>query len=477
MKKQIYIFVLMAAAQLSHAHQNVNDLLEGYLKNDLDLQKLTSQVQQKLLTKKSTAVSNGISVQLSTGTVTITGGDSTQIEFSPELEVKIPQAENLTLSAFTSVSVSSDEDSKTFTSTSLSLAADIYSGAGEERKITLLEAERDYLETRRSLQNGFLETETEFYESLKSLYEIASQIVSAEKSLYEDTIDFEKIKAQGYSTGSTTYRLAQSEVKTDEHNVEVYRHKLEREVKIFASKCGTSYDEKNALDFLPSEIMSVEPVNVDSFKKENYVKIENAVWTNYINELKRKADKTHTLKGSAGYTFDNKVSGSNSTENKYADTVDASLSYTWDSTALTATAGVSVPVDSGNPIYKLGLSFNPSQFIISKLQKLSDEEAAKIEELAVKSAHSDYETAVISQRTSAADILWDKSVLEENYDMYVTLEKDTALYLKRGIISESEYKSAQVNKENYRIKLLINALELIIYNNETKVLFVRDEEL
>ncbi|MCR5217942.1 hypothetical protein [Treponema sp.] len=474
MKKRIYLCLLLCISQFASAHQNVNDLLEGYLKNDLDLQKLTSQVKQELLSKKSVNVSKGISLSLSTGTVTISSGDDSEIEFSPELEVSIPQVDNLTLSASTNVSISSDEDNKTFSSTSLSFTADIYSGAGEERKISLLEADRDLLEARRSLQNGYLDAETEFYEELKDLYEIAADIVSAEKSLYEDKLDFEKVKAQGYSTGSTTYRLAQSEVKTDEHNVEVYRHKLERQVKIFASKCGASYEEVNAADFLPAEILAVEVIDVDSFARENYSAIESAVWTKYINDLKRKADKSHTLKGSAGYTFDNKVSSS---EDKYADTVDASLSYTWDDTALTASAGVSLPVDSGDPVYKLGLSFNPSQFLIANIQRLSDEEEAKIEELAIKSAGNAYDTAVISQRTSAADLLWDKGVLEENYDMYSTLEKDMASYFKKGIITESEYKSAQVNKENYRIKLLINALELIIYNNETRTMFVRDDEL
>ena len=61
--------------------------------------------------------------------------------------------------------------------------------------------------------------------------------------------------------------------------------------------------------------------------------------------------------------------------------------------------------------------------------------------------------------------------------MYTSLAKDTALYFERGIISESEYKSAQVNKENYRIQILINNLDLIIYNDETRLLFTRDEEL
>ena len=45
------------------------------------------------------------------------------------------------------------------------------------------------------------------------------------------------------------------------------------------------------------------------------------------------------------------------------------------------------------------------------------------------------------------------------------------------MISESEYKTAEVNKENYRIQCLLDQIDLIIYNNNTKLKFTRDEEI
>lgn len=111
----------------------------------------------------------------------------------------------------------------------------------EKRKIALLESERELLEAQRSLQDGFLSAETEFYKSLKTLYEIAASIVQEEKNLYEDKLLFEETKAKGYSPTSTKYRLAQSEVLNDEHKVEIYKRKLEREIRIFASKCGIEF--------------------------------------------------------------------------------------------------------------------------------------------------------------------------------------------------------------------------------------------
>ena len=61
--------------------------------------------------------------------------------------------------------------------------------------------------------------------------------------------------------------------------------------------------------------------------------------------------------------------------------------------------------------------------------------------------------------------------------MYSALERDTMRWFRNGIVTESEYKAAVVNKEKYRVQCLIDVIECIMYNNETKLLFVRDEEL
>ena len=60
--------------------------------------------------------------------------------------------------------------------------------------------------------------------------------------------------------------------------------------------------------------------------------------------------------------------------------------------------------------------------------------------------------------------------------MYSELESDLEKYFKAGVTKESEYLSAKTNKEKYKIKLLINDIDLIIYNNETNLLFNRDEK-
>lgn len=84
---------------------------------------------------------------------------------------------------------------------------------------------------------------------------------------------------------------------------------------------------------------------------------------------------------------------------------------------------------------------------------------------------------MVDQQQSLSDIIWSRQTNAETYEMYVRLEKDMAEYLKAGIITESEYLNAFANREQYRLQLLINDIDLIIYNNTTKLLFCRDEEI
>ena len=456
---------------LTESSKSIQTLLEGYLRNDLTLQNLSAEVGKQILEKEITEIDNSWSFTLETGTVTITTGESAGIELNPEVTVTVPQANNLTLGLESTVSLAFSDSAETgLEDTSLSLSADIISSTAAERKIALLKAEREVLELQRKLQNQFVQAEKDFYSELKDLYSIATEIVKAEKDLYEDQLDFEQIVAQGYSKTSSKYRTAQMEVLSDQHTVETARHKLEREVRIFASECGAEYDCEDPMDFLPADIPAVEAVDVLSFDKEDYTEIESAKWTQYINTLTREAETEITLTGSAGYTFNNSKTSS--------DTVDVASSFKWKDTGLGLSAGVSVPVNSSSaPVYSFGVSFDPLALKKAGLEDQQEELTVKQEELAVQSAEISYDTAVISQQSELNDIEWNRSTNAEALELYTDLEADTLKWFKQGIVNESEYKTAAVNKENYRIQCIVNDIELIIYNDETTLLFCRDQEL
>lgn len=472
MERKPFLAVLMLCFSLEGFCEgpSIHELMSGYLRNSLSLLSLSADIEDSFLVAEAARISNGIGFQISTGTVQVSGGDGLEVSFLPQAEIVLPKASNLALSVSSDVEVGGDE--KTLRDTSLAVGVDVLSGSRELSLIEVEEGERAVLEARRALQNGFVTAETDFFRSLRDLYEIAATLVAAQRDLYEDSLEFEQIKAQGYSSSSSRYRLAQIDVLTDEQNVSVYQRSLERETKIFASECGIEYTGENVLEFLPSEIPQMEPVEISSFPKEDFAETENARWTLEINSRRRKANRAVSVSANAGYTFDKEIhSGS------FRDTVDMGTALTWNGSGFTASAGVSFPVDGDDPVYSFGLGFSPDQhklFSISKEQEALEEQK---ESIAVSEAEKNYELAVVAQSSSLTDILWNKTMYDESYDLYTQLESDMALYFDQGIITESEYRSAQVNKENSRIQRIINAIDLIIYNNETMLYFVRDEEL
>jgi len=464
-------FFLSVNAGILKAEETVENLLSGYLKNNLTVKQLSSEMENQILESKASKIENGMDFHLESGTVTIQTGSPSYISLSPSANLSIPKARNLTLSISSDVEKESEE-SFSFTNSSIALEADLYSKNALAQEIIKIKADRAVLEAKRALQNGFVTAEKEFYTELKSLFTTAASIVSAEEDLYEDQIEFNEIKAKGYSSSSIKYRQAQMEVLSDQRTVEINRHDLERQTKIFAAKCGIEYKGTSALSFLPSSIPQVSPVKVSSFSKDDYTEIESAKWTNYINSLERKADSPVTIRGSAGYTIKNTSTSGD------RDTVDLGSSLTWNDTGLTANAGVSLPVSGKlDPVYTFGFSFEPNAFLLADIEDKQDKIAEEQERIAIDSAKTNYRTSFISQNTSLADIKWEKETNLESFKMYESLTKDTERYYKDGYLTESEYKSAAANKENYRLQCIINDIELIIYNDETKLLFCRDEEL
>ena len=198
------------------------------------------------------------------------------------------------------------------------------------------------------------------------------------------------------------------------------------------------------------------------------------LWTNKINQLERDAEKFFTLNANAGYTFANSSTGSSSK----TDTVDFGTGMTFADTGLSASAGVSIPTTSEdhNPIFTFGISIDPSAFRQAKITSQIEKLEAEQEAISIQSARNNYQTAVTTQAAELADIQWNKSSNTETYNLYKSLAADLQTWYKRGITTESEWRSAEVNKEKYRIQLLLNDIDLIIYNNETLLLFTRDQE-
>ena len=330
-----------------------------------------------------------------------------------------------------------------------------------------MQAERTLTQAKRNLQNEALQTETDFYTALKALLTSTSEIITAESELYTDTIEFESIKAKGYSTSSSTYKLAQMEVLSDQHEIESKRRSLLHDYIIFYKECGYEISLEDDVDFydlIPSDIPVVAALNIEDFDSEKYTEIEEALWTYEINSLSRSAQKNFTLSANGGYTFNNSDTSSN--------TVDAGLSSTIG--GLNLTAGVSIPLTGANPAYTLSATLSPNTFRKNSITKKTNDLTEEQELLAIEEARLNYGTVIVDKQQELQDLNWTKESCQESLEMYEKLSSELKNYFEAGIIKESEYLSALSNAKSYKVKLISNSIDYIIYNNEIQSLFVTE---
>ena len=213
--------------------------------------------------------------------------------------------------------------------------------------------------------------------------------------------------------------------------------------------------------------MKVEAAPIPQSNAIDTFKIESGNWTYTINSLERKSKKNYSLSASAGYTFDNSTTKS--------DSVDASLSGTVG--GLTLGAGVSMPVgtEKNTPTVTLSATLSPNSFIKNSITKQQNDLTEEQELLSIQSAEAKYETAVVESQQKLETLLWEQKTVEENLSMYEELEKDTEKLYRQGFVSESDYLSAKTDRSAYTLKKVTNQLDLIIYNDEVIMNFVSEE--
>ena len=475
-KKLIFLFISLFLLTALNA-QTVPDtitLLLSYVENDSELKNLTLAAKKAALSYQSAKIDTGFDITLSSGTITLQASDDgSSFTATPSIKASFPQASNLSLTAKTNYS-SESADSK-LNDTSVALGVDIISSAVIANKLTKLKAERTLTEAQRKIEKRAIAAEKEFYTALKGLLTSINSIMTKRQTLYEDSIELEAKKVQGYSKSSSTYRQAELKVISDQHDIESAIHSFKYDCVVFYKKCGYNLeidDKADLMSFIPSGIEEVEPAVVSQFDKELYTEIESANWTHYINSMERSSKKTYSLSASAGYTFANSSTKS--------DSVDAGLSGTIG--GLTLGAGVSLPVGNTgkssngfSPVYTFSASINPNTFRKNSITKQQNELTEEQELLAIQTAESAYETKVVELQQKLDTLLWEKKTSEETISMYDDLEKDMAQLFKQGYISETEYLSSKNNLNSSIIKKISNLIDLIIYNDDVISNFVSEK--
>ena len=465
-----FLAIINAEPQSSQRLPDTTTLLLSYVENDAELKNLILAAKKSALSYQSAKIDTGFDVTLSSGSVTLqVNDDGTKLTAKPSVKMSLPQASNLSVTAQTNFS--SESSNTSLSNTSVAVGIDIISSAVISNKLTKLKAERAVTEAQRKIEKRAIAAEKEFYTALKNLLSSINTIMTKRQTLYEDSIDFEAKKVQGYSESSSTYRQAELKVISDQHEIDSAIHSFKYDCVVFYKNCGYDLeidDKADLMSFVPSGIDEVEPADILKFDKALYTEIENANWTYYINSIERSSKKNYGLSASAGYTFDNSITNS--------DSIDAGLSGTFG--GLTVGAGISLPVKSSqssiSPAYTLSASLNPNTFRKNSITKKQNVLSEEQELLAIQTAESAYETKVVEFQQKLDTLLWEKKTVEENISMYGGLEKDMAQLYQQGYINETDYLSAKNNLNSSIIKKISNLIDLIIYNDDVISNFVSE---
>lgn len=465
-----FLAIMNAEPQSSQRLPDTTTLLLSYVENDAELKNLILAAKKSALSYQSAKIDTGFDVTLSSGSVTLqVNDDGTKLTAKPSVKMSLPQASNLSVTAQTNFS--SESSNTSLSNTSVAVGIDIISSAVISNKLTKLKAERAVTEAQRKIEKRAIAAEKEFYTALKNLLSSINTIMTKRQTLYEDSIDLEAKKVQGYSESSSTYRQAELKVISDQHEIDSAIHSFKYDCVVFYKNCGYDLeidDKADLMSFVPSGIDEVEPADILKFDKALYTEIENANWTYYINSMERSSKKNYGLSASAGYTFDNSITNS--------DSIDAGLSGTFG--GLTVGVGISLPVKSSqssiSPAYTLSASLNPNTFRKNSITKKQNVLTEEQELLAIQTAESAYETKLVEFQQKLDTLLWEKKTVEENISMYGDLEKDMAQLYQQGYINETDYLSAKNNLNSSIIKKISNLIDLIIYNDDVISNFVSE---
>ena len=465
-----FLAIINAEPQSSQRLPDTTTLLLSYVENDAELKNLILAAKKSALSYQSAKIDTGFDVTLSSGSMTLqVNDDGTKLTAKPSVKMSLPQASNLSVTAQTNFS--SESSNTSLSNTSVAVGIDIISSAVISNKLTKLKAERAVTEAQRKIEKRAIAAEKEFYTALKNLLSSINTIMTKRQTLYEDSIDLEAKKVQGYSESSSTYRQAELKVISDQHEIDSAIHSFKYDCVVFYKRCGYDLeidDKADLMSFVPSGIDEVEPADILKFDKALYTEIENANWTYYINSMERSSKKNYGLSASAGYTFDNSITNS--------DSIDAGLSGTFG--GLTVGAGISLPVKSSqssiSPAYTLSASLNPNTFRKNSITKKQNVLTEEQELLAIQTAESAYETKLVEFQQKLDTLLWEKKTVEENISMYGGLEKDMAQLYQQGYINETDYLSAKNNLNSSIIKKISNLIDLIIYNDDVISNFVSE---
>lgn len=451
--------------------------MAAYIANHREIQTLLIQLQQRELSHQSTKISQGVKLNLSTGTISI---GSSIIRSDPSLTVSLPRLNGTYVEAqvplqFSTANAGSREaaGAQGLQGASVSIGTEILGGSGKAAKLSLLKSERSLLEAQRGIQNQALTVEREFYTTIKDLYSSYASLLSSQSAVYTKELDLQTLRVQGYGAGSTRYRTTQLEVLSAQRTADRQQRNLQRELELFAQKCRLAAGTLS-LENLSSAAALVAATGIlDTLPLrpiEEYTAMESAQWSLATTQMELDADFPVTLTAEAGYTYQNQSVAAGS----QPDTVDAALSL--QALGGRLTSGIAIPIagEEHGPTAQLSLSWSPNDMRTQSLQRQQNRLNLDLARLKIQDAEEDYKEAVENAELTWEDLLWSRQVALEEAELYRQLAEDTISLYNQGMTSETEYRQALVNRNRAEIQCEVADLELLLHCISTRQLFVQE---
>lgn len=460
---------------------SLQELLAAYVANHREIQTMMIQLNQQQLSHESTMVSQGIKLNLSTGNFSM---GSSQIRGEPSISVSMPKLNGTYVEAAFPLQFHFNKDSSSVASssetasgsglqgTSISIGTEIIGNSGKSNQLSILKANRSLQEAQRKIQEQALAVEKEFYSKIKELYSSYGNLLSSKDSVYTKELDLAVLQAQGYSPTSTRYRTKEMEVLSTQRNVDKQQRKFQREMELFAQKCGLQSNQLSMETLsLPAELLAstgiLEQLPLEGI--EQYSAMESAQWNLTTTQLEMEANSPVTLSAEAGYTYKNQNLGE-----IQADTVQAALVLQGFGGRLSS--GVSVPVEGEEktPTAQISLSWSPNDMKTQRLQKSQRELSLQLAQLKIFDAEEKYQQAAEDALLTWEDLLWNRQVAFEELQLYQQLAQDTTNLYNRGMTTETEFNQAITNRDKAQIQCQIVDLELLLHYIGTRQLFVQE---
>ncbi len=460
---------------------SLQELLAAYVANHREIQTMMIQLNQQQLSHESTMVSQGIKLNLSTGNFSM---GSSQIRGEPSISVSMPKLNGTYVEASFPLQFDLNKDSSSVASssetasgsglqgTSISIGTEIIGNSGKSNQLSILKANRSLQEAQRKIQEQALAVEKEFYSKIKELYSSYGNLLSSKDSVYTKELDLAVLQAQGYSPSSTRYRTKEMEVLSTQRNVDKQQRKFQREMELFAQKCGLPANQLSMENLsLPAELLAstgiLEQLPLEGI--ERYTAMESAQWNLTTTQLEMEANSPVTLSAEAGYTYKNQNLGASQ-----ADTVQAALVLQGFGGRLSSGVSVSLEGEKKTPSAQISLSWSPNDMKTQNLQKSQRELSLQLAQLKILDAEEKYQQATENAVLTWEDLLWNRQVAFEELQLYQQLAQDTTNLYNRGMTTETEFNQATTNRDKAQIQCQIVDLELLLHYIGTRQLFVQE---